>query len=69
VRGPRNSVGKPWTGETWRCTRCDAAGDDRDDRPLSGCAAHPSRLSWAPHHLVFEPGEHHADVVTRRRVS
>lgn len=31
---PRNSLGQPWTGQTWRCVLCPATGPDRDDLAL-----------------------------------
>lgn len=55
--GPRNSLGRPWNGETWSCTRCGETGPDRDDLP---------RSAHAPHTLAFHPAEHHAAIIARR---
>jgi hypothetical protein len=65
-RPPTNSAGRPWTGETWSCSRCGETGPDRDDVPHSGCPKHPTaRVSWAPHDLAFHP-EAHAERVAAR---
>jgi hypothetical protein len=64
-RGPINSAGKPWAGETWSCAVCADTGPDRDDVALSGCKAHPSRMAWAPHEHAFHPPAHAVAVAAR----
>ena len=67
MRGPRNSLGAPWSGETWRCQWCGETGPDRDDVAHSACQCHPlwRGRSGAPHHIIFSPAEHDAAVRAR----
>jgi len=67
MRGPRNSLGAPWSGETWLCAWCGERGPDRDDVAHSACPSHPlwrGRVG-APHHLSFAPAEHDAAMRAR----
>lgn len=43
VTAPRNSLGRPWAGESWACDACGEGGPDRDDMALSGCRSSSTR--------------------------
>lgn len=70
---PMNSMGQPWTIETWSCTRCGATGPDRDDvrsgspggLPFPGCSkGHASGHGHCD--LVYTPALHDAAIRARR---
>lgn len=60
---PLNSHGEPYQpGQVWTCSACGESGPDNDCVRLTGCKAHPSRLSWAPHSMTFS-----IDTATKER--
>lgn len=62
-RGPTNSLGEPWKGETWSCALCGDTGPDRDDVRHSECDQHPA----GAHRVKFHPPEHDAAMSLRWR--
>ena len=67
MKGPRNSLGAPFTGETWTCLRCGATGPDRDgDRTsLARCPRDTDFGGRGPCELSFSPPAHELAVRMR----